>query len=55
MKLFLLKKNFQVIENKNELIKNTLNLNNKNTLLEIKKISKSFGKKPILKKYILKP
>ena len=46
---FLLKKNFQVIENKNELIKNTLNLNNKNTLLEIKKISKSFSKKPILK------
>ena len=46
---FLLKKNFQVIENKNELIKNTINLNNKNTLLEIKKISKSFSKKPILK------
>ena len=46
---FLLKKNFQIIENKNELIKNTLNLNNKNTLLEIKKISKSFSKKPILK------
>ena len=46
---FILKKNFQVIENKNELIKNTINLNNKNTLLEIKKISKSFSKKPILK------
>jgi len=51
---FLLKKNFQVIENKNELIKNTLNLNNKNTLLEIKKISKSFSKKPILKNISLK-
>ena len=51
---FLLKKNFQIIENKNELIKNTINLNNKNTLLEIKKISKSFSKKPILKNISLK-
>jgi len=48
-KSFLLKKEFKIINNQFLKKNNIFNLNNKNKILEIKKISKSLGKRPILK------
>jgi len=47
---FLIKKEFKIIENKNINKNNIFNLKkNNNKILEVKKISKSLGKRPILK------
>ena len=49
-KAFFLKKEFQVIEKKNYLKDNIFNLKkNSSKLLQVKKVSKSLGKRPILK------
>ena len=48
-KSFVLKKEFKIINNQFLKKNNIFNLNNKNKILEIKKISKSLGKRPILK------
>ena len=49
-KPFILNKKFSIIKNKKEYQNNVFNLNkNKNKTLEVQKVSKSLGKRPILK------
>ena len=49
-KPFILEKKFNIIENKKEYQNNIFNLNkNKNKTLQIQRVSKSLGSKPILK------